>query len=152
MGAEGTGLEFGGAGDVDRSVVARALLGRFAAVKGIADFCIVDGGEVGHDGVARRGQAVFCLHIKDVLGVVVALLVVHLDEARQTLAEISVVALRLFRPLDFAKGSHARQLHIFHLPIGGHIFRPEVGLHANDMLGLLGRERFRQRVVGIHQC
>ena len=116
-----------------RTLIGQRRCAGLAAVERIVDARIIDGREPClHTALVRAGAEVG-MHIIEMARIVVLHLVVHLHHAERALREVGIILRAALRPLNFRQSREARQGHIFNLAIGGHILRPHVGLHADDV-------------------
>ena len=65
---------------------------------------------------------------------------VQIYQLRQLLQELVIAPIGWLAPLHFADGCHTGHIHILQLFLIRDILRPEVGLHADDVLLLVGIE------------
>ena len=76
--------------------------------------------------------------------------VVQLSHVTATLHKGVEVTFLGVVPLDLGEGVHSGHGHVLHMVERGDVFRPDVGLHADDVFLFLWRQQFGQRLELIH--
>ncbi len=105
-------LDVGAFANLDRSGVEIAACGGFGSVEGIIYRSVVYGREGGYDRMVCRIRSQSAVYVKNVLRIVIALILVLLDELRQTVVEAVVIAKLRLGPCDLCQGGESGEFHV----------------------------------------